>query len=1080
MDPSNQTPNPDHPYITSNNPLHFTIHLPQSNPIPNPNHSFNPIPIYDHNPSTSITQQLISLSIPRKRRQGRPRNTTASNQVYNNVQFLGPLSENPNFSRLNGVGDPNAVTNSAVQRQSAADVSDEIIVINKEATSEALIALTAGFPADSLTDEEIDARVVSMVGGIEQVNYILIRNHIITKWRENVSTWVTKDMFVDIIPKHCSTLLDSAYNYLVSRGYINFGVAPAIKEKIVPDPSKPRVIVIGAGLAGLAAARQLMSFGFKVTVLEGRKRAGGRVYTKKMEGGNRTASADLGGSVLTGTLGNPLGILARQLSYTLHKVRDKCPLYRPDGKPVDPDLDQKVETDFNRLLDQASKLRQSMGDVSQDVSLGAALETFLQVTGNEVNDQEMSLFNWHLANLEYANAGLLSKLSLAFWDQDDPYDMGGDHCFLPGGNGRLVQAMAENVPILYEKTVHTIRYSSDGVQVIAGAQVFEGDMALCTVSLGVLKNGSIKFIPELPQRKLDGIKRLGFGLLNKVAMLFPHVFWGTDLDTFGHLAEDPSHRGEFFLFYSYAPVAGGALLIALVAGEAAHKFESMSPTDAVTQVIQILKGIYEPQGIEVPEPIQTVCTRWGSDPFSLGSYSNVAVGASGDDYDILAENVGDGRLFFAGEATTRRYPATMHGAFLTGLREAANIAHHARVRNLKLKVEKNPSKNAHSCASLLADLFRQPDLEFGSFSVIFARKVTDPKSAAILRVTFSGPGKKSNDGLKPDQHSNKLLFQQLQSHFNQQQELHVYTLLSKQQALELREVRGGDEARLNYICEKFGVKLVGRKGLGSSADSLIASIRAERGKRKPGSNPLKSGMSNSKVATAKKRLVRKAKIVRRGNGLAAPNRDTRMKAVCTGNNPAPAPHSNPGPKPVSNNTSGMPLPNPNDVGVNINMGSKPASSNGSTLHLNPNVAARLASNTPSSSQVSNSNSEVNVNMVSRPGSSGTGYAVPWNLNSDVAFGGHASMFTPPLNSSIGLDNNMDSKPGGSASNLPLNWNVDAPSVPSGNKTSSSTPPSLTLEEIFWDDSGGSTLLPSNCDDSAQTFDLPPTVNFDFQ
>lgn len=252
-------------------------------------------------------------------------------------------------------------------------------------------------------------------------------------------------------------------------------------------------------------------------------------------------------------------------------------------------------------------------------------------------------------------------------------------------------------------------------------------------------------------------------------------------------------------------------------------------------------GIYEPQGIEVPEPIQTVCTRWGSDPFSLGSYSNVAVGASGDDYDILAENVGDGRLFFAGEATTRRYPATMHGAFLTGLREAANIAHYARVRALKLKAEKNPSKNAHSCASLLADLFRQPDLEFGSFSVIFARKVTDPKSAAILRVTFSGPSKKSNDGLKPDQHSNKLLFQQLQSHFNQQQELHVYTLLSKQQALELREVRGGDEARLNYICEKFGVKLVGRKGLGSSADSLIASIRAERGKRKPGSNPLKSG-----------------------------------------------------------------------------------------------------------------------------------------------------------------------------------------------------------------------------------------------
>ena len=250
-------------------------------------------------------------------------------------------------------------------------------------------------------------------------------------------------------------------------------------------------------------------------------------------------------------------------------------------------------------------------------------------------------------------------------------------------------------------------------------------------------------------------------------------------------------------------------------------------------------GIYEPQGINVPEPIQTVCTRWGSDPFSLGSYSNVAVGASGDDYDILAESVGDGRLFFAGEATTRRYPATMHGAFLTGLREAANMAHHANARSLRIKIGRNPPKNAHSCASLLADLFREPDLEFGSFSVIFERKNADPKSTAILRVTFNEPRKKSHDGSKPDQqHSNKLLFQQLQSHFNQQQQLHVYTLLSRQQALELREVRGGDEMRLNYLSEKLGVKLVGRKGLGSTADSVIASIKAQRGNRKPTSTSL--------------------------------------------------------------------------------------------------------------------------------------------------------------------------------------------------------------------------------------------------
>ncbi|XP_009606244.1 protein FLOWERINGUS D [Nicotiana tomentosiformis] len=893
------------PHITNNNSLQFPIYFPNSTSNPNSTPNFNSIPNPNPNPnpnSDSIPNHSLPLSTPRKKR-----------------------TKSSNFSNKNLNSDVGSSSSARTQV-----VSDEIISINKDSTSEALIALSAGFPADVLTDDEIEAGVVSVVGGIEQLNYILIRNHIITKWRENVSSWVTKDMFLDVIPKHFYGLLDSAYNYLVSRGYVNFGVAPAIKERILAEPSKGRVIIIGAGLAGLAAARQLMSFGFKVIVLEGRKRAGGRVYTKKMEGGNKVAAADLGGSVLTGTLGNPLGILARQLSYTLHKVRGECPLYRADGKPVDKDLDQKVEAAYNRLLDKASKFRQ---EVSQDVSLGAALETFREVLGDAVNDEEMSLFNWHLANLEYANAGLLSNLSLAFWDQDDIYDMGGDHCFLPGGNGRLIQALAENVPIIFGKIVHSIRYGSEGVQVVAGGQVFEGDMALCTVPLGVLKSGSIKFIPELPQRKLDAIKRLGFGLLNKVAMLFPYVFWDTNVDMFGHVVDDSTSRGEFFLFFSYATVAGGPLLLALVAGEAAHKFEIMPPTDAVTKVLHILRGIYEPQGIEVPEPIQTVCTRWGSDPFSFGSYSNVAVGASGDDYDILAETVGEGRLFFAGEATTRRYPATMHGAFLTGLREAANMAHHASVRTSRLKVEKKPSKNAYSYASLLEDLFREPDLEFGSFSVIFAGKHSDVKSAAILRVTFNGSQKTNHDATRTEQHhSNKSLFQQLQSHFNNQQELHVYTLLSKKQALEFREVRGGDEVRLNFLSEKLGVKLVGRKGLGSSADSIIASIKAERGKRKPGSSylTLKSGVAKSRATTLKQKLIRKAKIVGRGSGTTLSAGDIRTNVVGSSFSSMPLANKNLASLPACD--KGSALPPSSHILVNNNIGSKPlGSSYGSAL-----------------------------------------------------------------------------------------------------------------------------------------------------
>ncbi|KAK6156339.1 hypothetical protein DH2020_010587 [Rehmannia glutinosa] len=810
MDLSNENPYPD-ASNQLNNSLHFTIHVPNSsspktsavqNPNPNPHISQNPSSL-----ANSVQDNFLLAPIPKGKRCGRLRNLTWSlNQVQN---LYSPSSKNglssagisslvsssrhvnkaqmPNSSNLISKKRESSLNSGSSAKKTVDDMSDEIIVINKKATAEALIALTAGFPSDSLTEEEINYRVVSEVA--------------------------------------LRALLDTAYGYLVSHGYINFGVAPGIKERILVEPRQPNVIVVGAGLAGLAAARQLMTFGFKVTILEGRRRAGGRVYTKNLVGDNRMAAVDLGGSVLTGTLGNPLGILARQLSFALHKVRDKCPLYRVDGTPVDPYLDQKVESSFNKLLDKLNKVRQSMGEISQDVSLGTALMTFWK----GFDEEEMNLFNWHIANLEYANASLISTLSLAFWDQDDPYDMGGDHCFLPGGIGRLVEALVENVPIHYGKTVEAIHYGSDGVQVaVGGGQIYKGDMVLCTVPLGVLKSHSIRFFPELPQRKLDAVRRLGYGLLNKVALLFPHSFWGTDLDTFGHLSDHPSNRGEFFLFYSYATVAGGPVLVALVAGEAAYRFENEDPTVSVRKVLRVLRGIYEPEGIEVPDPLQTHCTRWSSDPFSRGSYSSVAVGASADDYDIMAESVGNGRLFFAGEATNRRYPATMHGALLSGFREAANMAHYARVRDSGLTVEKYPSQNAHTCGSILADLFRRPDVEFGNFAILYGRK--DARTKAILRVTLGGKRK------KPDEYCpDNLLFEQFQSHFTQEHEFHIYRLLSKKQALELREVRGGDEARLDYLRDKLRVKLLGRKGLGPSADAVIASIQAERSKRKSSS-----------------------------------------------------------------------------------------------------------------------------------------------------------------------------------------------------------------------------------------------------
>lgn len=223
-------------------------------------------------------------------------------------------------------------------------------------------------------------------------------------------------------------------------------------------------------------------------------------------------------------------------------------------------------------------------------------------------------------------------------------------------------------------------------------------------------------------------------------------------------------------------------------------------------------GIYGPKGVNVPNPIQTICTRWGSDPLSYGSYSHVRVQSSGSDYDLLAESVGN-RLFFAGEATTRQYPATMHGAFLSGLREASHIYRATRVRQNYSR--KFVQRNVGPSNDMLADLFRKPDIEFGKFSFVFDPSVEDPRSVGLGRVIF---------GTNEDRR------QELANSFRDSLDLplQLYTTISREQARELEQVTGGDESRLSYLVKNLGLKLMGASAVGNLANSFITSVASAR------------------------------------------------------------------------------------------------------------------------------------------------------------------------------------------------------------------------------------------------------------
>lgn len=560
--------------------------------------------------------------------------------------------------------------------------------------------------------------------GANATDYFHIRCSMVARWRFEPSLYLSVETACSWYLPRFRSLVHCAHQFLTTRGYINFGVGCISSRYLAPGAAKGAVIIVGAGMAGLAAARQLMQLGHRVVVLEGRNRAGGRVWTKQMSGIDpetgvaHGAVGEMGGSILTGTDGNPLCVLARQLALPWHVITDRCPLYTRGGELVNETTDKRLAQEHNDMLDQLGEMREQMNEPQKNaLSLGKELDKLWMKREPGPNSTETDLYHWIAANLEFANSAKLETISLGQWDQDDHYNFTGDHVFLPGGNVRLVAAMARDVPVFYEHAVSKIQYPmpgsgiSNGIEGVsvgggsssdvgmdadncsanetsgkavdtmqkvrvtcANGRTFEGDAVLVTVPLGVLKRDRIAFDPPLPEVKRRSIANLGFGVLNKVVLLFSDAFWDTSLDTFGYVtADDPKQRGRYFLFYNYAGLSGGALLVALVAGDAALEFENASDAEGVAGAMNVLREIFTPQGVEVPDPLDSTCVRWGSDPFAYGSYSSISVDSTGDDYDVLAQPVGQ-RLHFAGEATCRKYPATMHGAFISGLREAALIS----------------------------------------------------------------------------------------------------------------------------------------------------------------------------------------------------------------------------------------------------------------------------------------------------------------------------------------------------------------------------------------------------------------------
>lgn len=437
------------------------------------------------------------------------------------------------------------------------------------------------------------------------------------------------------------------------------GALPLIsKSTVARAQSGENIIIIGAGMAGLAAGRMLAENGYTVRIIEARERIGGRVWT------DRTLNdipLDMGASWIHGIRGNPITDLAKQLGDPrLTTDYENIVVYTADGDEIDEDTLEEYAEIFTELLE---TIADEAEDLDTDVSLGSALRAWAD--DEELDDEEIAALNFVVNSvIEHEYAADVNKLSVWNWNASDGF--GGDDVLLPMGYQRLANALALTLPISTGEVVQSITLDGNEVIVQTNKNTLRADRVIVTVPLGVLKAGHINFIPPLPSRKQTAIDRLHMGVLNKVYVRFPSVFWDEDVDLIGHIDEDTKGRwGEFLNIYKYT---GETILLGFNAGTYGKRIESWTDAEIIEDMLDVLQSIYD----GVPAPLDYRITRWGQDPYTLGSYTSMGVGATPQDCRNLAQSISE-RIFFAGEATNSEYIGTGHGAFLSGQRAAEEI-----------------------------------------------------------------------------------------------------------------------------------------------------------------------------------------------------------------------------------------------------------------------------------------------------------------------------------------------------------------------------------------------------------------------
>ena len=415
------------------------------------------------------------------------------------------------------------------------------------------------------------------------------------------------------------------------------------------------VIIIGAGAAGITAAKNLTVNGKRVLLLEARNRIGGRVQdivTKEM------GDIHLGASWLHYKGENHIlkGLLdmynVKYLNDDSLESNENMDVYTSNGKL------SKTENDkFTKILINLPRNIRECGIKHPTLTVTEVVT----IIAKKYN-YDTGMIN-ALITRAFEHCSMNSDVMLA--KEFDGWEPNGQ--FIKDGFGKLLEHMSKNINIKLNSIVRKIEQTKNNVSVSTNRKTYTCEYVISTLPTGVLQAGLVEFKPSLPKNKIRALRNLDSGNHEKIFLKFPRVFWDKNVEVFQYAAEE--HRGVCSQWYNILLKAENQKI--LYTNISGPDIDYAKKTTGELQKISmnILRKMF---GNDIPEPESIYITRWSQDKYTLGGpYAHPTKKGTMEDLSIMGQSFG--RIHFGGVDTSKTETETVEAAVLSGLRTSAEV-----------------------------------------------------------------------------------------------------------------------------------------------------------------------------------------------------------------------------------------------------------------------------------------------------------------------------------------------------------------------------------------------------------------------